>query len=72
MLLGCGVAMDVALILPLAWELPYATGAAIKRKKMVRVGILVFFLMLEDMFLAFDIEYVYSRFAIYDFYYIEI
>ena len=33
MLLGCGVAMDVALILPLAWELPYATGAAIKRKK---------------------------------------
>ena len=28
---GCGVA--VALIQPLAWEFPYAAGAALKRKK---------------------------------------
>ena len=31
--LGCGIAVAVALIQPLAWELPYAAGAAQKRKK---------------------------------------
>ena len=42
MWLGSGVAMAVAQasapapIQPLAWELPYATGVALKRKKMMK------------------------------------
>ena len=33
MWLGSIIAVAAALIRPLAWELPYATGAAVKRKK---------------------------------------
>ena len=31
--LGSGIAVAVALIQPLAWELPYAMGVALKRPK---------------------------------------
>ena len=33
---GCGVASAAALIQPLAQELPYATGASVKRKNKIK------------------------------------
>ena len=37
MWLGSGVALAAAPIQPLAWEIPYATGAALERKKNQRL-----------------------------------
>ena len=33
MLLGSGIAVAAALIQPLAWEFPYASGAALERRR---------------------------------------
>ena len=58
----------VALICPLPWELPYATGAALKKKKKVKdsvhglplLTVLVFVLRLFSCTLVFVFKYIHS------------